>query len=65
MSDVKVNNYTREEKVKYYENKIKAFQAVQRILNKQISGIKDRIAFIQSDKYQDWKSDLGDQLSKK
>jgi hypothetical protein len=64
MSD-KYDNYSREEKVKYYENKIKAFQAVQRILNKQINNIRDRIAFIQSDKYQDWNSSVSDQLSKK
>lgn len=57
--------YTREQKIVYWARTIAHLEiAIERLRNK-LSYAKARLEYIQSDKYQDWNSDLQAELAVK
>lgn len=60
-----MNNYTREEKIEYYEAKLRTKRAKLVLAEDEIKFLVDRLAFIKSDEYQDFDSDLSKELKRK
>lgn len=58
-------NYTRQEKINYYKGIVQRLKAEIIIKRHRINRIEQRLKFIASDEYQDWNSDLQNELNNK
>jgi len=60
--EAKKIKYTRDEKIAYYARRIAYLEMAMERNRSQLAFAKERLKQIQSDKYQDWSSDLEDEL---
>jgi len=58
-------NYTREDKITYYINKCSIVKEAIKELQGNLKKHEARLAFLQSDKYQDWNDSVSEQLARK
>jgi predicted RNase H-like nuclease (RuvC/YqgF family) len=62
---MKNKNYSREEKIEYYNQQIEDLENYIAGKKYRLSKLKQRLEHIKSDNYQDWNSDLEKQLNNK